>query len=349
MHTSAESHPLPSTIYVRPFSWDDLPRWINLYNTAFGIANTEMEFDEPEMRRHLSLPGLDPERDCFITQESGVDSGLAILWPELPIRRAVLQMGISGTHSPQAVKQAILDAAIERVSGLPVDVLHTQIPSEDDAGRRLLHDAGFVPVRRYATMRWSGDVLPNVDLPDGFTLKSFRAGHDVQTLTDIQNAAFGDSWGFCPNTVEQIEARLASKSTTSEGILFITHGDDIAAYNWTIRPAGPGGKLGRIAMTGVHPDFRGMGLSRPTILAGMRWLASQGVEVIELEMDSSNLSAARVYRVAGLQEGRGCRLVRAAIGRLARRYRRRTRPEGNRVVHVERPSAHHVPSHRFGV
>lgn len=286
---------MPSSIPVRPFSWDDLPHWTNLYNTAFGITATESEFDEPEMRRYLSIPGLDPEQDCFIARESGTDAGLAILWPELPIRRAVLQMGTSGAHSPQAVQQALFDAAIERANDLPVAVLHTQLPSDDDAAQRLLHDAGFQPVRRYATMRWSGDALPKVDLPDGFALTSFRTGHDAQTLTDIQNAAFGDSWGFSPNTVEQIEARVASKSTTPEGILFVTHGDDVAAYNWTARPAGLGGKLGRIAMTGVHPAYRRMGLSRPTVLAGMRWLASHGVEVIELEMDSSNLSAARVY------------------------------------------------------
>ena len=302
MHPSVESHHLPSTIPVRPFTWDDLPRWTVLYNAAFGLATTDGEFDEPEMRLHLSLPGLDPERDCFIAQESDVDASLAILWPELPIRRTVLQIGTSGAHSPQAVEQALLEAAVERARSLPVSVLHTQMPSEDDAGRWTLRNVGFQPVRRYATMRWRGDTLPNEDLPDGFALRSFRTGHDPQRLTDIQNAAFGDSWGFSPNTVEQIEARLASKSTTPEGILFITHGDDIASYNWTVRPAGPGGKLGRIAMTGVHPDFRGMGLSRPTILAGMRWLASQGVEVIELEMDSSNLSAARVYESLGFEK-----------------------------------------------
>ena len=293
---------MPSTIPIRPFSWDDLPRWTNLYNAAFGIADTETEFDEPEMRLHLSISGLAPERDCFIARESGADAGLAVLWPELPIRRAVLQMGVSDAHSPQAVKQALLQAAIERARRLPVSVLHTQLPSEDDARRRTLYDVGFQPVRRYATMRWRGDTLPNEDLPDGFALRSFRTGHDPQRLTDIQNAAFGDSWGFSPNTVEQIEARLASKSTTPEGILFVMHGDDIAAYNWTARPAGPGGKLGRIAMTGVHPAYRRMGLSRPTILAGMRWLASQGVELIELEMDSSNLSAARVYESLGFKK-----------------------------------------------
>ena len=292
---------MDSTLSVRPFSWDDLASWTVLYNAAFGIAGGEGEFDEASMRQHLSLAGLDPERDCFIVGESGTDVGLAVLWPELPIRRAVLEMGVSGGRSPQVVQQALLNATIQRASGLPVAVLHAQMPSEDDAGCRILNDAGFLPVRRYATMQWRSSVLPKVELPEGFTLRSFRPGRDAQRLTDIQNAAFGDSWGFSPNTVEQIEARVASKSTTPEGILFITHGDDVAAYNWTVRPAGPGGRLGRIAMTGVHPEYRGMGLSRPTVLAGMRWLASQGVEVIELEMDSANVSAGRVYESLGFE------------------------------------------------
>ena len=293
---------MPSTISIRPFSWDGLRHWTNLYNAAFGITDTELEFDEESMKNHLSLPGLDPERDCFISWESSADVGLAILWPELPIRRAVLEMGISDANSPQAVEQALVDAAVARACDLPVSVLHVQVPSPDDARRQLLYDAGFLPVRRYALMRWRSDVLPRVELPEGFTLRSFRAGHDEQRLADIQNAAFGDSWGFSPNTVEQVEARVASKATTLEGILLVTRSDDLAAYNWTVRPAGPGGKLGRIAMTGVHPEYRGMGLSRPTVLAGMEWLASQGVEVIELDMDSSNRTAARVYESLGFRK-----------------------------------------------
>ena len=291
-----------SSISVRPFSWADLPRWTALYNNAFGLTGTESLFDEPEMRRHLSIPGLDPPQDCFIARESGEDVALALLWPELPIRRAVLQMGVSVPHTPHAVEQALVDAAVARACDLSVSVLHTQTLSNDEAKQHLLYGAGFLPVRRYATMRWRGDALPNGELPDGFTLRSFRAGHDAQRLTDIQNAAFGDSWGFSPNTVEQIEARLASKSTTPDGILFVTRDGEIAAYNWTVRPAGPGGKLGRIAMTGVHPDYRGMGLSRPTVLTGMAWLKTRGVDVIELEMDSSNLSAARVYESLGFEK-----------------------------------------------
>ena len=177
------------TTSTRPFSWDDLPCWTRLYNAAFGIAGAESEFDEPEMRRHLSMPGLDPERDCFTAGRSGLDVGLAVLRPELPIRRAVLQMGVSGAHSPEAVTEALIDAALARARRLPVSVLHVQARSDDGLRQRLLHDAGFLPVRRYAAMRWSGHALPTAKLPDGFALRSFRDGRDAPLLTEIQNVS----------------------------------------------------------------------------------------------------------------------------------------------------------------
>ncbi len=286
---------MPPTISVRPFSWHALQEWTNLYNSAFGIAATERAYDLPSMRQYLSFPGLNPERDCFVARESDADAGLAILRTEPPIRRAVLEIGVSNARSPQTVVQALIHAAAAWANNLPVSVLHVQTTSDDTDKRRILNEVGFRPVRRYSTMRWSENSLPKVRLPDGFTITSFRTGQDSQRLMDIQNAAFRDSWGFSPNTIEQIEAGIASTSTSPEGILFITRGSEVAAYNWTARPAGPGGKLGRIAMTGVHPNYRGMGLSRPTVLAGMTWLTSERVEIIELEMDSSNLSAAKVY------------------------------------------------------
>ncbi len=292
---------MTASITVRPFTWDDLAGWTMLYNAAFGITGAEAELDGPSMKDHLTLPGLDPERDCFTAQDSVADIGLAIVWPELPIRRAVMELGVLDADPAQTAILALIHAAIARARQLEVSKLHIQVRSNDESMICLLQGFGFQPVRRYATMRWRGGTLGETELPDGFTLRAFRADRDIQALTDIQNAAFGGSWGFAPNTVEQIEARVAAKSTTPEGIIFVTHDDDAAAYNWTVRPAGPGGKLGRIAMTGVHPLFQGRGLSRPTVLAGMRWLRSQGVETIELEMDSSNLSAARVYESLGFE------------------------------------------------
>jgi mycothiol synthase len=293
---------LNSTISVRPFGWESLSEWTDLYNTIFGTTGTESEFDESSMRQHISLPGLHTEEDCFIAQDSDNNAGLAILWPERPICRAVVEMGVVAGHPTPDVEKALVEATIERARQLPVSVVHSQVSSGDERKQQLFHDAGFESVRQYATMRWLKSDLPDLALPSGFAFDSFHAGRDEQRLTDIQNATFADSWGFSPNTVEQIKLRVAAKATTPDGILFVTKGSDVAGYNWTVRPAGPGSKLGRVAMTGVHPNYRGQGLSRAAVVAGMQWLVSQGVEVIELEMDTSNVHAAKVYESLGFEK-----------------------------------------------
>ena len=66
----------------------------------------------------------------------------------------------------------------------------------------------------------------------GFSVRQFGPG-DAPVLTEIQNAAFTGSWGFCPNTVEQVEYRISMANTSPQGILLLNHGDAIAGYCWT--------------------------------------------------------------------------------------------------------------------
>ncbi|MCH7605841.1 MAG: hypothetical protein IH962_01685, partial [Chloroflexi bacterium] len=48
--------------------------------------------------------------------------------------------------------------------------------------------------------------LPQAGAPTGFSIRSFQPG-DAATLTQIQNEAFTGTWGFAPNTIDQIEYR----------------------------------------------------------------------------------------------------------------------------------------------
>ncbi|PKB70727.1 MAG: hypothetical protein BZY87_09405 [SAR202 cluster bacterium Io17-Chloro-G6] len=60
-------------------------------------------------------------------------------------------------------------------------------------------------------------------------MSSFQKG-DTSLLTRVQNDAVTGSWGFCPNTEEQIEYRTHIPNTSKEGILFLFEGDNPAGY-----------------------------------------------------------------------------------------------------------------------
>ena len=153
-------------------------------------------------------------------------------------------------------------------------------------------------------MRWDAEKVPEVTLPPGFAVESFRPG-DEERLAKIQNDAFDGSWGFCANTVEEVAHRVGMSDSTPEGILFLVHGNVTAGYNWTCTQEGREGArhlVGIIGMMGVAPAYRGRGLSVPILLAGMRYLESRGVKYIRLYVDRDNGPATSLYTSQGFKE-----------------------------------------------
>ena len=165
-------------------------------------------------------------------------------------------------------------------------------------------------IKEFWQMRWEGSELPPLRLRPGFCLKSFEPDKDEAMLTELQNTAFGENWGFSPNTVEQIAARVRTKISPPKGIIFIMDGENAAAYNWTQRIQNARGHVGFVAMTGVHPSYRGSGLGTAIVVSGMKHLVSEGVNAIELEVDAENTPARELYLKLGYRRVHPQRLVR---------------------------------------
>ena len=280
---------------IRRFRWQDLSQWTDLYNEVQGLTATDRAFDIELMRQFLSQARCKAEENCFLAESDGSPSGLLLVSPELPIRRAVASGGVLPSHRGQGIGRVLLNAAMQHATALGAVLLHIQAPADDTPALHLLETAGFQVVRKYVTMRWAAGDVPRMDPPTGFGLRSFGAAGDLEALTELQNTAFGGNWGFCPNTTQDVQARLNFKTCDPEGVLFISHGDRLAAYNWTFRAA----TSGWIGMTGVHPDYRGKRLGKAVVLAGMDYLVSRGVRNIELESDEQNVQAVDIYRSTG--------------------------------------------------
>ena len=295
---------MSSSPTVRRFRWEDLNRWTGLFNDINSITHTEKAWDLELAQQFLSQPGCKPEENCFVAELDGSPVGFALIAPELQIGRAVASGGVTERHRNQGIGRSLLEAAIKHVEALGASVLHVQVSSDSAAGRHLLESCGFQVVRTYYDMRWDGDQVPPPEPPPGFGIRSFVQGQDEGALTRLQNAAFGDSWGFCPNTVDEVEARLKFKTCDPAGVLFVADGQRLAGYNWTFNATGPDGSAGWIAMTGVHPDYRRQGIGRAAVLAGMRYLSGVGVRTIELEVDRENVPAVELYEWAGFRQVR---------------------------------------------
>jgi mycothiol synthase len=191
------------------------------------------------------------------------------------------------------LERDLLRRAVERCRELNVQVAHICL-GKDSPRSQLLEAEGFHLARVYWDMLWHDKAVPQVDPPHGFTIRPFQHG-DAPALTQVQNAAFAGSWGFSPNTAEQIEYRSSMSNTSHDGILFLIKGDAVAGYCWTCIAPADGKIRGVIGMVGIAPDYRGQGISRPILAAGMEYLKSVGADDIGLHVDGNNTPAIRLY------------------------------------------------------
>ena len=290
------------TVRLRKFDWNDIDGVARLFTELSGAGGTEKEASPDLTRQLLAHPSANPEANVTLAASGSELVGYYQLFPELPIRRAVVQGGVAAGRRGAGVGGKLLDAALEQVAALDVDVLHIQTSADDESARRMLESRGFRKVKDYWQMRWEGAELPTLNLRENFRLKPFALGKDEAALTELQNSAFGEHWGFCPNTVEEIAARVRIQNTDPEGIIFIMDGDTPAGYNWTLRNENEHGKIGFVSMTGVHPEYRGNGLGTAVVVTGMEYLRDKGVDAVELEVDSENVPARELYLKLGYRQ-----------------------------------------------
>lgn len=291
-----------AALRIRKFEWADLEAITCLFNDIGGMSGTPRELNTDAIKGMLTVPGCDPERHCFIAEDSGNPVGYSLVAYEEPISRAVAGGGVLQEHRGKGIGRTLLRRVVEHAHELGVDSLHVEAGVTHSDTQHLLSSHGMDVVKSLWKMRWQQEEVPEVNLPAGFATRSFVMGQDEQVLTDLQNVAFEENWGFSPNTVEQIRVRVRHNSGGPEGILFITENGKPAAYNWTMFFADERESSGVIAMTGVHPEYRGRGIGRAVVTAGIADLVERGAKFVDLEVDSENAPARELYLKLGFRK-----------------------------------------------
>ena len=284
---------------IRNFRPDDLvpyTRLVNEIDTADGLGRaTSLEC----MGQRLVRPGCCPEEDVFFAERDGLLVGYAEIVRELEIGRVVLDGAVHPAHRGKGVGGSMLEVALSRIRGLGAEVVHIPVSQRMPAAQAFLHKRGFRVVRRHLQMSLAGYKGAPPQPPQGFEIRHFGPD-DAEGLCLLQNLAFAGSWGFRPNTVDEVRYIVNASPCHPEGVLFITEGDRLASYCWTADDPVEKGK-GCIRMMGVDPSYRGRGLGRSILVAGMDYLKGCGKTTIELTVDSRNTRAKNLYRSVGFK------------------------------------------------
>ena len=285
---------------TRNFSWNDLAALVPFLNLVRSAGDDDRVVTETSLREELGRPGLLPEENCLLFEDGGELVAYSLLHPELRVGRTVLEMAVHPEHAETGIEREVIRAGLARSRDLGAEILHTCVgPSR--FMQDLLAEEGFRHAREYWLMRWQEATVPMAEMPPEFAIGSMGP-NEAERLTRVQNATFTGSWGFCPNTVDEVSYAAGMSASRPEGIFFLTKGQDTAAYCWTYVLGDPKEPIGVIGMIGVDPRYRGRGLSKPILFAGMQYLSSRRVKYISLDVDGENVPARNLYLSVGFSK-----------------------------------------------
>lgn len=269
----------------RNFEWGDIPTL-----AALQQANGS------DVERWLRQSNLQPERDCIFAYAGGKPVGYAYLMVETALSRGVL---ISGTAqgAGASVARALLTETATAARGLGLSVLQLDVPEADSVTRLLCEESGMRHIRTHHHMRRDGNERVGVVMPAGATTR-LAGRDDVAAVTELQNAAFTGSWGYAPNTEEEIGYRIFDlPSEAPDPVLLLEVDGQLMAYCWNHRESST--SPGIVGMVGVWPEQQGKGYGRMVTGAGINHLLDMGATPVEITVDSENPPAIRVYENVG--------------------------------------------------
>ncbi len=184
---------------------------------------------------------------------------------------------------------------------------HGNLPAAAAVARRL----GLAGARELLQLRRSLTTpdLPDLVVPDGVTLRTYRGPEDDAELLRVNAAAFEwhpeqGSW-----TQREIDERRAESWFDPQGLFLAFPSEDAAAgdpnrllgFHWTKVHAPENGNpaLGEVYVVGIDPGAQGRGLGRVLTLAGLHHLRDRGLGTVLLYVEGDNTAALHTYERLG--------------------------------------------------
>ncbi|MFC1933280.1 GNAT family N-acetyltransferase [Chloroflexota bacterium] len=293
---------------IRNYQPADFDKFVLLNIEAERLGPAGRAVSSQVIAERLGRPDYSPEQDLFIVEVAGNMVGYIDARPELTIERVILNCWIHPEHRRRGLATRLFSDAIRRAEELRARVVHVNIAGDNAVAKSMLSKLGFECVRQFLELKLDISKVHWQDIDRAaLGCRHLQRGEEDK-LTQIQNRSFAGQWGYNPNTVEEVTYRTNLSNRSPEDVVLACDGDKITGYCWTgityEGNAAIGERKGQIHMLGADPDYRGRGVGKRALLAGLAHLKSKGLRIAELTVDSENKVALALYRSIGFEVGR---------------------------------------------
>jgi len=293
-----------SFYHIRNYQSADFNKYVLLCAEAEKLEPSGSSIIPQFVAEQLERPNYSPEQDLFIAEVDEIIVGYMNITSELAISRVVLDCWVHPEHRGRGLATKLLWHATNRARELGAKVFHVNVAEDNVVAGRVLSRLGFSPVRRFLELRLNIADVWGLDIGRAVSGCRCLQLDEENKLTQLQNCAFANTWGYNPNTVEEIAFQTSLSNFSLHDIMVIHEGDRAIGYCWigtTFERGIPSARVGRILMLGVAPDYRGKGIGKKLVLAGITRLKSKGLQVAELTVDSENKAACALYKSIGFE------------------------------------------------
>jgi mycothiol synthase len=289
---------------VRNYSGELFLKLVDFYRETIGGVFHSTKKGHQFLEKLLFKPHFDPEEDIFIVETGDKVSGLLLIVSEFKIKRIVLNCHVHPNVPYQNVMSALWESGIIRCQEMDGDKIHVCIHENFRAGRVFFAETGFTPVRVHVELEMNLEELSLFGKdPEYGEVTHFNEG-DEWLLAELQNRIFTGSWGFSPNSAEEIEYYLDLTQCRMSDVLLLKDGDNLIGYLWA-HPSVGGGythKKGRIHMFGILPEYQGRGFGKRLLRIGLEDMRDKEFNTVELTVDEANRPAFALYDSFGFRE-----------------------------------------------
>ncbi len=193
------------------------------------------------------------------------------------------------------IARTLLDTALRLVAESGGGHVHMWVPKPTDASDALAEAVGLRRGRELLQLRRPLPVPTRSTIP----VRPFVPGQDEAAWLEVNNRAFDwhpEQGGW---DLETLRNREEQPWFDPAGFLLHERDGKLAGFCWTKVHADHEPPLGEIYVIAVDPSFKGMGLGRELVLAGLDHLSDRGLTMGMLYVDADNAAAVRLYEDLG--------------------------------------------------
>jgi mycothiol synthase len=303
-------------IIARTYSGDsDLQAICNLLNLCAQMDITDDSYTVEDLRHEYNHPKINKAKDLRLWESSeGLLLGFGQVWLELGDENKVDGIGYFRVH-PKYRHTEIADQIIgwqeqrvgeESAARKVPGNLYNGSRSHLEYTKSLLEKHHFNITRYFFRMvRPLNEPIPEPHFPEGYTLRHVSSEQDLEKWVETYNLSFIDHWNHNPTELEEHKYYLKDEKYNQERDLVLVAPDSTFA-GFCFCQIDPDAnilnnrKWGWIDLLGTRRGYRGLGLGKGLLLAGMRRLKAEGMEAAVLGVDAENPSGAlQLYESIG--------------------------------------------------